>query len=409
MKKVLLAAYACSPVRGSEENNGWCWATGLAQRGYAVWCLTNMTDKKEIEERHMELKMPNLHFVFVPLPFGLDEKWLDPSAKTIYLHYWLWKKRTANIAKKLHEREGFDVAHHVTYGSFQQGSCLYKLTDCKLIFGPVGGGQMALPIFRDYFGNSWRTEKMRRCVSDYLLRYSKNLKRLLTRADSILTVNRETFDMLGQMGKDFHQKGHMVMDAALPNEYRNMSYVPKPPKKTLRILWLGRLLPRKGLNLTFHALSYLKNDLDYQLTVVGGGEQERFVDQWMDKYGLDRSKIHMVGQVPFAKVESHYKNSDVMVFCSLRDTSGNQVIEAMAHGLPVIVLNISGMVSMVPENCGIKVNPTTKEGTAQDIAKAIERMCTDTAYRMEAGKNAYQYAMGFTWADKIDHVISKFY
>src|SRR5581483_9807040 len=107
MKKVLLSAYACSPMRGSEPGNGWSWAVNLARKGYEVWCLTNVEDKENIIAEQKKLGLLNLHIVIVELPMGLD-KLLDPSSKTIYLHYYLWRKKAARLALQMHKEVRFD-------------------------------------------------------------------------------------------------------------------------------------------------------------------------------------------------------------------------------------------------------------------------------------------------------------
>ena len=124
MKKVLLSAYACSPIRGSEPGNGWSWAMNLALKGYEVWCMTNVEDRDVIIKEKARLGLPNLHFVFVNLGFGIDKHFLDTSSKKIYVHYLLWRKKAAQEALKLHAKIHFDIAHHVTFGSFQQGTFL---------------------------------------------------------------------------------------------------------------------------------------------------------------------------------------------------------------------------------------------------------------------------------------------
>lgn len=408
MKKVLLSAYACSPIRGSEENNGWSWAIGLAYKGFEVWCLTNRQDHKEKEAERSRLGLENLHFIFINLPFNFDVSLLKPSSRRIYLHYFLWNKKAKKKALLLHEKHKFNVAHHVSYGSFQQGSCLYKLKDCKIIFGPVGGGQMALPIFKPYFGSSWNTEVLREQVSKVFLKFNGSFRKTIRRADTVLTINQETEDLLRKTGL-FKGRSDMLIDAAIPLSYEEMEFIEKPDRKELNILWIGRLIPRKGINLSLKALAYLPKDLDYKLNIVGGGEQESRIDAWIEEFGLDSSKINRPGRIPFSEVASEYRKADMMLFCSLRDTAGNQVMEAMAYGLPVVVLNISGMVNMVPEGCGMKVTPTTTEGTAQDIAKAIEEMYTNKEFRKKASRNAYDHAMKTTWKNKIEYVTSKYY
>ncbi|WP_289036987.1 glycosyltransferase family 4 protein [uncultured Zobellia sp.] len=409
MKKILLSAYACSPYKGSEWSVGWSWAAGLAQKGFQVWCLTNVEDMADCEAEKQNLNYANLNFVPVPLSFGMDKRLLDNSSKTIYLHYYLWKRKASKVAQTLHEKHKFDIAQHVSYGSFQQGSPLYRLEDCKIIFGPVGGGQMALPIFKPYFGASWRTEVIRKYMSQFLMKYNTSLNETLKRADVILTVNQET-EMLLKTSKYYTEgRDYPLSDSALPKQFLDMPYIKRAEAKHLRLLWIGRFLPRRGLELTFRALSYLPKDLPYELTIVGDGEQKKFIKGWMEAYDIPDSKIKLLGWVPYKEIHGIYEQADVMLFCPLRDTAGLQATEAMAFGLPVITMNISGMRTIVPPGCGIKINPTTTEGTAEDIAKAIEKMYQEPDFRKKASQEAYKTAMSYTWESKIEEMTRRFY
>lgn len=408
-KKILLSAYACSPSKGSEEGRGWNWAIGLAEKGYTVYCMTNFDDKEKIEKEYHKLNLPNLHFEFVELGMGLDKLLFDPSGKSIYLHYYLWKKKAANLAKKLHLEHNFDIAHHVTYGSFQQGTCLYKLNNCKIIFGPVGGGQMALPIFKSYFGKAWRIEVIRGFVSKILVKYSSSLRATLKKASYVITTNYETKELLDSSKLLDQNKSHLTEIYAIPKKYNTLQFIEKPDHKVLNIIWIGRLLPRKGLNLSLHALSFLPKNTPYKLTIVGGGETDAYLDEWKKQYGIDSSKIEVLGQIPFEKVAEQYRKADIMLFCSLRDTLGIQVMEAMAYSLPLIVLNISGVRNLVPESCAIKIDPSQGDGTAKDIAKAILEFQSNPELRKEKALNAYTHAMNSTWERRIDIFTKKYY
>lgn len=409
MKKVILSAYACSPNKGSEYNVGWSWATGIAKKGYSVWCFTNAEDHEDCEKERLRLHLDNLTFVPVSLPFLLDKLLLDHSSKTIYLHYHLWKKKTAGLIKNLHQKFNFDIAHHVSYGSFQQGSPLYKLNNCKIIFGPVGGGQMALPIFKPYFGNFWRTEILRKYASRFLMRFNTSLNTTIKKADLILTVNKETEDLLKT--SKFYKKGtnFYLSDSALPVQFEKNIFSVKKDSIQLNILWVGRIIPRRGLELSLKALSLLPKNVKYQFVIVGDGEQRKYLTNWIKKYTLEPSKIKYLGWIPYKKMHQEYEKADVMLFCPLRDTAGLQATEAMGFGIPIITLNISGMRTIVPDTCGIKIDPKTTEGTAKDIANAIERMYTDADFRKTAAQNAYKEAIHNTWANKIEIVTSKFY
>jgi glycosyltransferase involved in cell wall biosynthesis len=409
MKKVLLSAYACSPIRGSEPGNGWSWALNLALQGYEVWCLTNAEDKDVMQEELKKLGLPNLNIVFVELAMNLDKTLLNASSKTIYLHYYLWRKKAARVALQLHRKMNFDVAHHVTYGSFQQGTFLWKLKNTRIIFGPVGGGQEAMPAFKEYFGQAWRIERLRSLISKWSIRFSNNLKNTVSRSHHILVTNQDTANIVQKIKTGQSDNVHLILDNAIPLSMQHIEYIDRKPGKQLNLLWVGRMLPRKGLNLILHALSLVPDEVDYTFTIVGGGEMYQFLDGWIKQYNLNPKRLRILGQIPFNEVIRHYEQADVFIFCSLRDSCPAQLNEAMAFGLPVITLDIHGSSLAVNHECGIKVKPTTKEDTALDIAKAVKKMYDDVELRKKYSRNAYRYAKTNTWERKVHLITSQFY
>ena len=61
------------------------------------------------------------------------------------------------------------------------------------------------------------------------------------------------------------------------------------------------------------------------------------------------------------------------MFTSLRDTSGNVVLEAMSHGLPVIAINHHGVGEIVTDETGIRIDPVSYDYVKKDFVKAIEQ------------------------------------
>ncbi|MGI8582886.1 MAG: glycosyltransferase [Chitinophagaceae bacterium] len=408
MKKVLINAYACSPIKGSEESVGWSWAINVARKGYRVWCITNFEDKEAILAEKSKLNLPNLEFVFVHLKNGLDKMLFNPSSKKIYLHYYLWRTKACSVALELHSKIKFDIGHHVSYGSFQQGTYLWNLKGIKIIFGPVGGGQEAMPEFRDCFGSAWKFERIRSIISKLTLKYSSSLRNTITKSDHILVTNFDTERMLKDTKMPLRNDSFLVLDNAVPDSMLNINYVSKNPRSTLQLLWVGRLLPRKGIKLVLHSLSLLPENLNYKITIIGGGEQFSLIDGWIKEYGLNPARLNIVGQVPYSDVINYYQNADVFVFCSLRDSCPAQLNEAMAFGIPIITLNIHGS-AFVPDECGIKVTPTTRLETALKISEAIKKFYEDYEYRKNCSINAFNFAKTNTWAKKIELITSKFY
>jgi glycosyltransferase involved in cell wall biosynthesis len=96
-----------------------------------------------------------------------------------------------------------------------------------------------------------------------------------------------------------------------------------------------------------------------------------------------------------------------MLFSSLRDSSGAQVLESAAKGCPVIALNQSGVGYWYPENAGIKVAPTPACDLPQRLADAMVRILTmDDAEWVEMSARALSWAGEHTWEVRGEELIS---
>src|SRR5690606_20899306 len=92
-------------------------------------------------------------------------------------------------------------------------------------------------------------------------------------------------------------------------------------------------------------------DPDLRLTMVGDG---RDGDRWKGlavELGLDAC-VTWLSWVPFDDLPAIYGTHGVFLFPSLHDSSGNVLLEAMSHGLPIVCLKIGGPGVIVDEACG---------------------------------------------------------
>src|SRR5688572_7729593 len=109
--RILATAYACRPGSGSEDGSGW-WLADQLRRFGDVWLLTPSHNRVAIEAAIAETDRPgHLRFVYVDVP-----GWPADSAVAGRLrrtHYNLWQLRILRVARRLHERVGFDVVHHL--------------------------------------------------------------------------------------------------------------------------------------------------------------------------------------------------------------------------------------------------------------------------------------------------------
>jgi glycosyltransferase involved in cell wall biosynthesis len=399
--KLLISAYACDPFKGSEAGNGWNWAFLNAKRGNEVWCLTSMRSHASIQRKMNEINVPNLHMVFVRVP-----KWVDTIYKygpLLYLSYWIWQYAAYREAAKFQRKVGFDIIQHVTWGSLQMGTFLWKL-DVPLIFGPCGGGQFAPKKFRKYFYEYWNTERTRKAVSKFFLLFNPTVKQTLKKAKMVLTTNQETLEMAKNNGA---KNVRLFLDTSLPEEFFPEDLPKRPIKKPLKILWVGRLFARKGLPLVLEALSHVDKDIDFELTILGEGPMGKYIDKWIEEYELN-GKVKWPGKVLWEEVKEAYKSHDIFMFCSLRDSSAAQLLEAMAYGLPIITLDLHGAHNLVPDDAGIKVNVKDPLYTIDELANAVKILHEEPKKRVEMGMRGFEFAKTQTWPVKTG-IVNDFY
>lgn len=403
MKKILVSAYACIPDRGSEEGNGWYYSSLISQQGYQVWCLTRDIGKAEIEQKLEQDPHPNLTFVYVNVP-----RWVAQAGRLglmgMHFHYIYWQWSTLQVALRLSRKHPFDLVHHVSYTSLQLGSFLYRLKR-PFIYGPVGGGQEAPEIMRRYFKGHWVKERMRSWVSTIMLHFNPGCYQSVRRADYVLAWNEDTRRMINSLGRT---KGVEKEFGGVGQRFIPSEPVHRPPHRGLEIVWVGRLMPRKALELSLHGFSKVDAQLPIHLTVVGDGEMGKYMPDYLDTYQL-ADRVTWVGLVDYEQVKEHYRNADVFLFTSLRDTGPAQLMEAMAYSLPVITLDLHGQAELVDQSTGIRVPVTEPETVAADLAKAIEWMYHNADQRTDMGLNAFRFAQRQNWKFKISHIIDTYY
>ena len=397
--KVLLSAYACDPTRGSEPGSGWNWVYHTARIGHEVWCVTRISNKKNIEDWLAQHPIANLHVIYVAAPRWMEYLLLRYHQPAVYPHYLAWQYRTYQVAKKLHQEEKLDVVHHVSYGSLQLGSHLWKL-GIPFIFGPIGGAQKIPSQFKQYLVKGQLREKVRSLASHLLLYSFGNTKKAIQHAYLVLATNQETYELARQLGA---QRVKLQLDNGIADDFPPPQFPLRQEKDSMHVLWIGRLVSEKGLSLVVEAFGKLERQYPIHLTIIGDGPLEKHYRERVVRDGLS-DKVTFMGRLPFQKIKALYQSSDVLIYTGLRNTFGIQILEAMSFGLPVITLNLHGVRTFVPDNTSIKIDPAEGKQTAEAIKQALMTLYFDPDQRKLLGLRAYHYAKKHTWSAKVEEV-----
>ena len=139
----------------------------------------------------------------------------------------------------------------------------------------------------------------------------------------------------------------------------------------LRLLFLGRLDPKKGIENLLAACQGLSNlDQLWSLTIAGSGDAAYTagLEENARTLGL-REQVSFVGEVRGQAKTDLFAASDLAVFPSHTENFAMVVAEALAHGVPVIASKGTPWSGVEAHGCGLWV-----ENDPATLAAAIARM-----------------------------------
>jgi D-inositol-3-phosphate glycosyltransferase len=159
-----------------------------------------------------------------------------------------------------------------------------------------------------------------------------------------------------------------------------------------RILSVGRLVPRKGVDLVIRALPHLREAGfdDVELLIVGGGGDSGVLDadpevrRLMDlAAGLGvADQVRLQGQVSRGEMPGIFRSADAVVCAPWYEPFGIVPLEAMACGVPVVAAAVGGLRdTVVDRGTGLHVPPRDPEA----IASALALLLGNPSLRAELG------------------------
>lgn len=185
------------------------------------------------------------------------------------------------------------------------------------------------------------------------------LKRFVARRSSAATVvssaMRERLAALGVPAAHIHV---LPMGVDLSERF---TPDPSVPRSQHEILFVGRLVEKKGLRHLIAALpQVLEGVPDAFLTIVGFGPEEAALRQQVHTLGL-QAKVHFLGAVAQTRLPALYRRAALFVAPFVQAESGDQeglpvaLMEAVACGCPVVAGDVAGIEDLLgrmkPEIC----------------------------------------------------------
>ncbi len=394
--KILLSAFSCQPNRGSEPAVGWNIARTLAKH-HEVWVLTHNTDNYEVIKKEMaENPNPNLNIVFLEVSKRVKIHEMGRLGEQV--NYYLWQIRAYFAAKKLHERENFDLVQHATFVKYSIPTFL-NLINAPFVWGPVGGGESSPKSFAREFSAGGKTFEFLRSAARRIGEFDPFVRVAARNSTAIVAVTEETADRLRKLGA---KKIKLISQCALNEE--ELDYFGRaamPDDSTIRFISIGRLLHWKGFDLGLRALAKARIE-NAEYWIVGAGPDEKRLKALVAELGIEK-KVRFCGVLSRRETFDCLAQSHVLVHPSLHDSGSFACLEAMAAKRPVICLDLGGPAVIVGDDGGIKVPAENPPQAIEAIAEAMKLLAFDSELRTRMGEQARRRAAEeFTWEKKIE-------
>jgi glycosyltransferase involved in cell wall biosynthesis len=151
------------------------------------------------------------------------------------------------------------------------------------------------------------------------------------------------------------------------------------PRHTDRLLAVGRLVPKKGVNFLLDAMPVvLRARPDVQLDIAGFGPEEAALRAQAECLGIAH-RVNFLGAMPQSELPALYRSASLLVAPFVRDSAGDQeglpvvLMEAIGCGCPVVVGDVAGVDDLLGDaKSDVCVDPKDSAALADAIVSALD-------------------------------------
>lgn len=356
--KILISAFACNPKIGTEPGNGWSYVVAATERFEQVTVVTDVYNKKDIDEELVRSPVSNLDVHYVSAP-------LNNKGHYIRMRYVLWQKNFVKYVIENFKQEEYDYVHHVSWATCILPTKLYKL-DIPIVVGPVGGGERLPNINLPMSLMDKLTEHIRTLLQS-VAKYVPDNRKTWEKARLILVTTEDTLNIIPSK---YHYKARVMQTIGVHESNVCLSDKKNKSNDRFSVVVCGRLIYWKGIGIAIEAVKRLiDRGSNVELHIAGVGRLEERLRNTITGY---ENQIFLHGRIPHAQMNGLYDQADVLLNCSLHDSGCFVILEAMCRKLPVICINTGGPKSTTSEECAFRIEPENYNKLIDKIAETIE-------------------------------------
>ena len=404
--RILLLAEACNPDWTSVPLVGYNVVRALAERSdLRITLATHPRNRASLEKDPLagmvEIIYPDNEYVAARiyrlaqlLRGGSGKGWTTNTAFESISYLFFEKELNKLVRHRLGTGE-FDIIHRVTPVTPTVGSPLASWTKVPMILGPLNGG---LPWPPEY-------PQLRKQENEFLVPLRKLYKLMpyygatYRHLRACIAGSQHT---ASEIPTTFRGRRYLLPENGVNPATFTLAEGWTPPAEKFRFVTVGRLVPYKGLWLTLAAMRDSELLKSCELLVIGDGPDRGKLELMIRDFGLENS-VRMLGHLDQKSLSAEMRSSQCFVFPSLREFGGGVVLEAMACGLPSIIVDYGGPRDLIDGNSGILLPMQPEAPMVESLRSSMERVVRepDLCKRL-AGNALDRIRAEFTWDKKAE-------
>ncbi len=230
-------------------------------------------------------------------------------------------------------------------------------------------------------------------------RLSKLEEESAKKATLIVTVSKYS---AGKMAQFYHVDKAKIR--VVPNGVDTERFKPAKPSEKIKqqigldsklcVLFVGRLIPRKGLPFLIEAAKHIVEEYSQTMfVIVGNGPLMNNLVAYLEKTNLSRNFVFL-GDVHESVLPTLYNCADVFALPSIQEGQGIALLEAQAIAKPVVAFDVGGVrEAVLNKETGLLVKSSSRE-----LAEAIIKLLADCSLREKMGDKGREFvSANFSW------------
>ena len=357
---------------------------------------------------------------------GIEYRWIEP-AHDRYLAKVGWKLDDLGLLPPEHSSFGSSW-YYRHYG--------HRIADHLQSYGPdivhVQNFSQFLPWIKR---RNPRAKAVLHMHCDWLIELDRRwLEPRLAAADAIVCCSGYYANGIRKAWPGFASRVHVVYNGVAPEEFAEIGEASPRPEESCRILFVGRVVPDKGVHILIEAFNGLVEEFPQaELAIVGPlwdirrsspaihASKEAMVKELEAKFGgasfekclrshltpAAAKRVTITGEISRTELLARYRDSDLLVLPSiLPEGFGIPIVEAAYWGVPAVATRRGGLPEVIVDG---QTGSLVEAGDTAGLGAAIADLLKDDARRRRMGQAARARTLElFTW-DSTVHQLRRVY